>query len=314
MRVSQATQQKKNLLLAFDAFGTLFTPKIPIEVQYGEVAHRYGIGGFTDESLKASFHAAFKNESKWNPNYGKLTGLDAQQWWKNVISNSFKPFLKEKQEMPQQLFSELLTRFSTKDGYKVYEDVTPFFEMLRRAKANTNHGEPWKWQKTVVGVITNSDNRALGVLRSLGLTVGPWTAESSVQRKLNDRANFDISFVVLSYDVGFEKPHPFMFTAAKRLLLEISADYGQEASTPSLDDYEMLYVGDDVNKDYFGAKAAGWNSLYLDRHGQYTGYLPDSTSIATVDVEEEHGEGERIEAIRDLRALCGWSPKASTVR
>lgn len=55
MRASQRLSRKKNLLLSFDAFGTLFTPKAPIATQYGETAKFYGLAGFTDDELNASF-------------------------------------------------------------------------------------------------------------------------------------------------------------------------------------------------------------------------------------------------------------------
>lgn len=45
----------RNLLICFDAFGTLFKPKRPIEQQYGEVARSLGLVGFIDEELKRSF-------------------------------------------------------------------------------------------------------------------------------------------------------------------------------------------------------------------------------------------------------------------
>lgn len=45
----------RNLLICFDAFGTLFKPKRPVEQQYGEVARSMGLSGFTDDDVKASF-------------------------------------------------------------------------------------------------------------------------------------------------------------------------------------------------------------------------------------------------------------------
>ena len=45
----------RNLLVCFDAFGTLFTPKRPIAQQYGEVARSYGMSGFGDEDVAKSF-------------------------------------------------------------------------------------------------------------------------------------------------------------------------------------------------------------------------------------------------------------------
>jgi hypothetical protein len=76
--------RKKKLLLAFDAFGTLFTPKRPIFAQYGEIARRHGVTCPSDSELGKSFKAAFKEESKLHPNYGKALGMGAATWWTNV--------------------------------------------------------------------------------------------------------------------------------------------------------------------------------------------------------------------------------------
>jgi hypothetical protein len=78
------TMAKPNLLLCFDAFGTLFRPKAAAPQQYAEVARQLGIVGFTDSELQTTLKAAIKNESTKNPNYGKATGLGATQWWTNV--------------------------------------------------------------------------------------------------------------------------------------------------------------------------------------------------------------------------------------
>ena len=45
----------RNLLLCFDAFGTLFKPRAPIEQQYGEVARSLGMVGVRDEDVKGRF-------------------------------------------------------------------------------------------------------------------------------------------------------------------------------------------------------------------------------------------------------------------
>ena len=78
---------KRHLLLYFDAFGTLFTPKCPIPQQYGDVARSLGHSGFTDDQLQSSFKAAFKAEAKENPNFGKANGMNPTKWWTNVRSS-----------------------------------------------------------------------------------------------------------------------------------------------------------------------------------------------------------------------------------
>jgi hypothetical protein len=75
---------KRNLLVCFDAFGTLFKPKRSVAQQYSEVARSLGVVGFNDKDLENNLYAAIKDESKRNPNYGKATGLDATKWWTNV--------------------------------------------------------------------------------------------------------------------------------------------------------------------------------------------------------------------------------------
>lgn len=68
--------------------------------------------------------------------------------------------------------------------------------------------------------------------------------------------NEDISFVVLSYDVGVKKPHQAIFDAAR--------DLGLVDSTFT---HECLHIGDNIEEDYHGAKDAGWKSLLLLRQG-----------------------------------------------
>lgn len=75
---------RPNLLLCFDAFGTLFTPKRTVALQYSDIARRCGLADIRDHDVQASLHAAIKEELKLNPNYGKATGLGATRWWENV--------------------------------------------------------------------------------------------------------------------------------------------------------------------------------------------------------------------------------------
>ncbi len=82
---------QRNLLLCFDAFGTLFHPKLPIVEQYASVARRCGLDGFSVEQLQNSFRAAFSGEFKAHPNYGKASGMGAEKWWTNV--SMFAPSL-----------------------------------------------------------------------------------------------------------------------------------------------------------------------------------------------------------------------------
>ena len=85
------------MLLCFDAFGTLFTPSVPVPKAYTAAARRHGIHCGHAESpeaiaaVAAQFRLSYKQESGRNPNYGKATGLGAEKWWSNVRDYSLFP-------------------------------------------------------------------------------------------------------------------------------------------------------------------------------------------------------------------------------
>jgi len=164
-----------------------------------------------------------------------------------------------------------LTRFTTSEGYRLYPDVLPFFQSLRQHRASQAHSDSssissqWPWHQTVVGIITNSDDRVPFILESLGLTVSPVRFGSPESRTHSAPSDEDISFVVLSYDVGEEKPHHLIFDAAKDLLRTRLQPQTKEVE----EEFDALHVGDDMEKDVFGARNAGWGSVLLDRGQMY---------------------------------------------
>jgi len=85
---------KRNLLICFDAFGTLFKPKRPVEEQYAAVAHKFGLGlnsdgttQFDSADVRASFRKAFKDSAREFPNYGRAVGMGATVWWTQVCAD-----------------------------------------------------------------------------------------------------------------------------------------------------------------------------------------------------------------------------------
>ena len=131
----------------------------------------------------------------------------------------------------------------------MYPDVLPFFKSLRQMKA-ASYGDS-AWSQPIVGIITNSDNRVPSILTNFGLRVGLWRHGNDFQASF--KAEDDINFLILSYDVGFEKPDSKIFDATKQLIP------GQE---------RFLHIGDDLQKDYYAAKRAGWEGLLLDRKAE----------------------------------------------
>ncbi|XEV02295.1 hypothetical protein FSHL1_007582 [Fusarium sambucinum] len=251
---------KRNLLLCFDAFGTLIRPVKPVAQQYAQVARQCGLTDFSDEELQSTLISTIKQESKNNPNFGKETGLGATKWWTNVIHNTFTPLLKDGQTLPQDLAPKLLHRFASREGYGTETGLIDAFKGLK--------GSPSRhYDQLVVGVITNSDDRIPSILSSLGLSVSPLRYGTDSDGNITKNNIYDIDFHCMSYDVDVEKPDKRIFSAAESMLAQIiSAHSGRnlDESKAELSGWRKVYVGDDYSKDVIGSTNAGWKPVLLD--------------------------------------------------
>lgn len=88
-----------------------------------------------------------------------------------------------------------------------------------------------------VGVASNYDNRLLEVVKGHRLLA-------------------DCELMFHSAALGYAKPDPRFFQAI--------------AARLELDPVEILLVGDDWENDYLGARAAGWQAIYLNRSAEAT--------------------------------------------
>lgn len=300
--VMAKTARKKNILLAFDAFGTLFNPRQPMAAQYGYLARRHGLRGLREDDILASFRKAFKEETSERPNYGKTVGMKAPEWWANVIVKTFTPLIPTNTKLPERLVPDLLHRFSSNVGYAVYPDVMPLFQRLRRFKTCHKEDDEWPWQRTVVGVITNSDDRIPNILESFGLKVGPARFRNAYQLRTCDMKECDINFVILSYDVGYEKPDKEIFEAAEQVLEDVLIGSGAEAA-----DFDKVFVGDDTEKDAQAASKAGWYGMLVDRQEAHVSQFEEGKRLFQT-TGHDGFEGESFEIIRDLSVLTEWRP------
>ena len=157
------------------------------------------------------------------------------------------------------------------------------FEDLRRTKRQSAI-EAAALELTI-GVITNSDDRVPSVLSSLGLEVSPRRYDLTANSlDLHSSMEDNIDFVVMSYDVGYEKPSREVFDAAKQLVRSNWGNSDQED--------RFVHIGDDLKQDFEGAERAGWESVLLDRDG----------------IHKEHGsqKARALSVIRNLRELIPY--------
>ncbi|OGM41208.1 haloacid dehalogenase-like hydrolase [Aspergillus bombycis] len=289
----------RTLLLTLDAFETLFHPRPSVPEQYASAAHRFGLPqtAITAERVLSAFKPVFKAQSQARPNYGRDDVIRGhyggpRQWWAEIIQGTFSRVLAEQSnnntttnsnsdnnnnsqgqlDLPEGLVGYLLDRFASKEGYALYDDVEPFFSRIRAVKEQGALLGPF--DRVLVGVVSNSDDRVPAVLKSLGLRVGDCRADEGVDSMrlsgfeersssgvegsdTNDGVK-DIDLVITSYEAGVEKPSPRIFEVAMRQAKALA-----RADVPG--DWTCVHVGDDCEKDYRAAVGAGWDGYFLAR-------------------------------------------------
>ncbi|KAL8820481.1 MAG: hypothetical protein Q9223_001311 [Gallowayella weberi] len=128
----------------------------------------------------------------------------------------------------------------------------------------------FKGRLSFIGIISNSDDRIPAILASLGISVSDRRYGSGAVASTD---HSDIGWVVMSYDVGIEKPDKGIFDAAKGL----STSFAESES-------EKLYihVGDSIKEDYRGSLDAGWEGVLLDREGKHKDDIPEADRMTNL--------------------------------
>ncbi|RPD78291.1 HAD hydrolase subfamily IA REG-2-like protein [Lentinus tigrinus ALCF2SS1-7] len=176
-------------LVTFDALHTLITPRLPIYVQYSQTFEPY-LGRLDPEALKRSFKIALKHVQQEQPAYRG----GAEEWWGDVIRRTAVGAGADPKVVDSSLgeiVPRLLKRFSSREGYKLFDDSLPTLKRLRELNIRT-------------GIISNTDGRMRAVIEDLD--VMPY-----------------LDTVLLSEEEGVEKPSCTIFQRACERL-EISPE------------------------------------------------------------------------------------------
>jgi FMN phosphatase YigB (HAD superfamily) len=103
-----------------------------------------------------------------------------------------------------------------------------------------------------------------------------------------------------------------MFDVAKQLLKETLAEDSENTELQPADQFEILHIGDELEKDYFGAKNAGWNALMIDRTGCFKDPFSANEPITSVEVrlgkDGAINSTRKVQVIKDLQGLSAWTP------
>lgn len=201
----------------FDAAGTLFHLPKGVGWHYSDVASRFGCK-LNENELSHAFRTVWK---QMPPRPASLLPRvhDDKGWWFNLVIQVLKECaVSEKRLARLDYFEALYAEFTRPGIWQLFPETREVLNAL---------GERYR-----LGVISNFDGRLRPILANLGLS-----------------DYFDP--VIISSEVGADKPHPWAFDQA---LLRAKA----EAKS-------SLHVGDDPQADWEGAITAGLHVFRLHR-------------------------------------------------
>ncbi|KAF9268449.1 HAD hydrolase subfamily IA REG-2-like protein [Marasmius fiardii PR-910] len=246
-------------LVIFDVLHTLITPRLPVHVQYAQVFQNF-LGGparnFTIDPLvvKSAFKLSLRQLQEERPAYIGEKGSEG--WWQEVIRRTILGSCIEVDEnqlasILPQISQDLIHRFSSKEGYRAFDDTFSTLNILRS-------------KNMLTAAASNSDSRMRSVLKSL------------------DFPNF-LSPILLSEEEGIEKPNPEIFL---RILTRVNGEQRtkyQPNGWVDITPQECLHIGDDLTADYHGARNAGLQALLLVReHDEGQTHSPEEKELVGV--------------------------------
>lgn len=212
-------------LITFDFVGTLIRFRDPPVAKYVEFAAAAGIQ--TDyQSLQKKFYTQWRHLDACHPHFGATTNTSSLLWWMSLVKGVFK------EELGPAYQEDKMQKIAS-DLYSYYHSATPYLvlddasEVLTRLRASH--------PALKIGLLSNFDNRLHDIVPALGL------------RQLVD-------FIVTSEDARSSKPDEKIFDYA-----------AHKSELDHLHPSQILHVGDDMDKDYFGARRVCWNALLVDR-------------------------------------------------
>ena len=206
---------KRPKIIFFDVGGTLIYPEPSVGRVYYEVAKKHGVVAPSAEAVARAFQSAVGGLSEGQTHSKR----NARKWWRGQVGRTFALLGHRESLALDRIFEELFDYFARPEAWRLFDEVDGTLERLRTADLR-------------LGIISNWDYRLLRILAGFKIL-----------------EQFDP--VVISFDVGFEKPEKEIFLLACK-----------RAGVKPL---EALMVGDSPEEDFEGARAAGMNAVLVNR-------------------------------------------------
>lgn len=176
---------QRPIMVSFDAFGTLFTPRDDVAKLYRNIVfNECGLDVSVDH-ISSNMKNTLKYMTRTYPQYGKYTltnnADNVKSWWTQVIIGSFLP-----NKLDQKTIDAVYDYFGSGNAYRVYDDVLPTLSELQKHDIK-------------VSVISNLDSRFPKILQNLKLD-----------------KYFHPNNTFLSYNMNLEKPDRRVFEYVER--------------------------------------------------------------------------------------------------
>jgi putative hydrolase of the HAD superfamily len=221
--------------VTFDAAGTLFDVAEPVGVTYARVATRRGLRLAADDVERRFRDAIAAAPALAFPRVDPAHRRDMERaWWRAIVRASYG----EAARAPafDACFAELFAYYADPAAWELFGDVRPTLTGIRSRGLR-------------VAVVSNFDDRLLGLITGLGLGAL-------------------VDAVVPSSLAGAAKPDPEIFGVALRRL-GVSPD-------------AAVHVGDGPTADVEGARSAGMRAVLLDRVARRPAVSPGVSTITSL--------------------------------
>ncbi|MEP6809937.1 MAG: HAD-IA family hydrolase [Chthoniobacterales bacterium] len=204
-------------IIFFDAVGTLFHLPKGVGYHYALVGRQLGL--HLDLTALDSAFASVWKEMPTRPATRVPRPDDDKGWWQDIVDRVLERCASSLSSAERARYFEAVYQHFTEAGvWELYPEVSAVLEQLR--------------SHYPLAVISNFDGRLRLILERLGIAPS-------------------FSSVVISSEVGSDKPDPYIFQRALELNGCTAAD--------------GLHVGDDPVRDWGGAAAVGMRVFALER-------------------------------------------------
>jgi putative hydrolase of the HAD superfamily len=199
------------------------------------------------------------------------------EWWAQIV----RPTLEQgsSREFTESMVSGLYDYFSGAEPYQLDSAVDELFL-------------EWKKKGFNIGILSNSDPRLRQVVKDFDL----------------EKFLYSPDAYSISYEVDYEKPDMRIFKDAEERLKQHLAGSSHErvgfsARTSAASGF--WHVGDDLDKDFYGALGAGWNAVLIDKSRKYLeNPNPVLKGMRDGDVVENIQESVKLIKSTPMRIIC----------